>query len=145
MKKDRSVYYWLVDMFSTYPAINIVDGFPVENLVIPTVSIESKTLTPVPWEIGNRERSVIRVWFIDVFAANKNQRDELGYRIIDGLENSIPVYDYDEGFPPTVSPTRIGALITKEIRMDIIKIMPQLVEKMYYRCTISFVTEYNQL
>jgi len=42
------------------------------------------------------------------FAQTKAQRDEIGYRILDSLEQCIPVYDYDEGFPPDTTPTNLG-------------------------------------
>lgn len=144
-KKDLSVFYFMKDLFKATTYLNVVDGFPAEDLVIPTVSVDSNTIDTKPGELGNRRRILIRSWFIDVFAINKSQRDEIGYIILRALEEPIPVYDYDEGFPPDVTPTRLGAMESDSIQMRIIKIMPQLVDKMYYRCTVSFTAEYNLL
>jgi hypothetical protein len=143
--KDLSVYYFMKDLFNTTDYINVVDGFPVENLVIPCVSVESNTIDTKPGELGNRRRILIRSWYIDVFAKNKSQRDEIGYKILRALEDPIQVYNYDEGFPPDVSPTRIGCMNIDEIQMRTIKIMPQLVDRMYYRTTVNFTAEYNQI
>lgn len=144
-KQDLSVYYFIKDLFSGYPTVKIVDGFPVENLTIPTISVEAEVVNILPGELGNRHGIVFRVWYVEIFAENKSQRDEIGYTIIHALENNIPVYDYDQGFPPSVTPARLGGLVPEDIKMEIIKVFPQLVEKLYYRATVSFVAYYDQL
>lgn len=141
-KEDLSVYYWLKDLFPTF---TIVDGFPVENLKIPTISVEVDTIDSEPFELGNRHRQKFRVWYIDVFAATKSQRDEVAYKILEELENPIQVYDYDEGFPPSVSPSNIGGLIPQDIRLEIKRVLPELVDLLYYRSTVTFSAVYNQI
>ena len=73
-----------------------------------------------------------------MFAKNKTQRDELAYTILEALEECIPVYNYDEGFPPSMTPTRIGCLQVGNLRMEIVRIMPQLVNTLYWRAEVSF-------
>jgi hypothetical protein len=143
-KEDLAILYWLKEKFIDTPFVNVVDGFPYENLTIPTISVEAKTVNVSPLELGNRQGILFRVWYIDVFAKNKTQRDEFAYKILHDLENTILVYDYDEGFPPDVIPSVIGGLIPENIRLEIVKVMPQLVEKMHYRAQISFVATNNQ-
>jgi len=143
-KEDLSVYYWAVDTFSDAPFINIEDGFPDTDLTIPTVSVDVKTIDTIPGELGNRKRIKLRIWYIDIFAADKSQRDEYAYRVLNELESNVPVYDYDEGFPPNVSPSQIGCLIPQHIKLDIIKVMPELVDKLYYRSTVSFMAIYSR-
>lgn len=142
--EDLSVYYWAIDIFSDAPFINIEDAFPVGDLTIPTVSVDVDTIDTAPGELGNRKRIKFRVWYVDVFAADKSQRDEYAYRVLNKLESNIPVYDYDEGFPPSVSPSQIGCLIPQSIKLEIIKIRPELVDKLYYRSTISFMAIYSR-
>ena len=142
-KKDISIYHWLVDLFSDTSYINIVDGFPVGELVIPTVSIEYKNISLDPFQLGTQRELFDRVWYINVFAINKSQRDDFGYRIIRALQYPIPVYDYDEGFPPAVSPTQIGSLLPRRIKLDPIIILPQLTTKLYYRAVVSFEAVLN--
>ena len=144
-KEDLSLYYWLKNLFLTTSYITIVDGFPTDNLVLPTISVDAVSIDPRPHELGNRTRVNTRVWRIDVFAKNKSQRDEIGYKILNGLIDPIPVYDYDEGFPPDVSPTQIGTLFIGDRRMEIIRVLPELVETLYYRATITFVAELDLL
>ena len=110
------------ELFSDTSYVTIVDGFPVENIKIPTVAVEADMLTTHSFELGNHNRIQERLYYIDVFANNKSQRDEFAYRIINSLYECIPVYDYDEGFPPTVSPTRIGCLNIDRIKMQNIRI-----------------------
>jgi len=141
-KQDLSVYYFIKDILSTTPQVSVVDEFPVQKLVLPTVAVEAKTIDTSQFELGNKNRSLFRVWYIDVFAQNKSQRDELGYLILNSLEDCIPVYDYDEGFPPTVV-TRLGCLEVQDLSMEIIRINPYLVDTLYYRTTVSFSAIYN--
>jgi hypothetical protein len=77
-----------------------------------------------------------------VFAQNKSQRDEIAYTILNALEDCIPVNDYDVGFPPTVVP-ELGCLNVEDLRMEIVRVMPALVDKLYYRSSISFTAIYN--
>lgn len=143
-KQDLSIYYWLKDdVFADTPFINIKDDFPTEALVLPTISVVSKSLRIFPYEIGNYKGLEPRVWYIDIFAQSKSQRDDFGYRILNRIEEDIPVYDYDEGFPPDVAPTQIGCLIPTEIRMEVIRVIPELVTTLYYRATISFEATYS--
>jgi hypothetical protein len=142
-KKDLSIFYWLVDLFSDASYINVVDGFPQGELVLPTVAVEYKRISLDEFELGNLTQLFERVWFIEVFAINKSQRDDIGYRIIRALQNPIPVYDYDEGFPPAVSPTKIGALLPRRIKLDPVIILPEITTKLYYRAVVSFEAVLN--
>lgn len=141
-KQDLSIYYWLVGLF---PTINVEDGFPTESLIIPTISVEVDIIDTEGFELGNRHRLKDRQWYIDVFAATKTQRNEIAYKILNELENPIPVQDYDEGFPPSVNPSVIGGMIVDRIRLENIKVLSELVEKLYWRSTITFTANYNQI
>lgn len=143
--QDLSIYYWLKNLFASDTIVTIVDDFPVAGLVLPTVAVEAKTIRKYPFEMGNPRGIEPRIWFIDVFGKTKSQRDDLGYKILNEIEDGIPVYDYDQGFPPDVSPAEIGCLIPSEIKMEIIRVIPELVTEMYWRATISFVATYSSL
>lgn len=140
---DLSVFFFTKNLFADAPFINVTEGFPDTELTIPTIAVELDNITTQPFEMGDRSSLKLRTWFIDVFAADKAQRDEYAYRLLNALENTIPVYNYDEGFPPSSTPSRIGCLITDDIRLQIIKVLPELTERMYYRSTVMFVGEYN--
>jgi hypothetical protein len=144
-KQDMSVITWLKTLFVAAPFVAIRDGFPEEELTLPTIAVETDTLELTPFELGDRNRLESRAWYVDIFAANKAQRDEFGYKIMHELENPIPVYDYDEGFPVGSNPTQIGTLLPQMIQMRIIKVLPELTEALYYRSAVIFTTEYSQL
>jgi hypothetical protein len=131
-------------LFSSIAFVNIEDGYPEKGVTIPTVAVESLDTETYPFELGNSKRIANRVWDIDIYALNKTQRDEFSYLIMDALEENIPVNDYDEGFPPSVSPTQLGCLEVDTIRTEIIRILPELVDKYYYRATVSFTAMYNK-
>jgi len=141
-KFDLSWYYWLV---STVPAIvNVSDGFPPDELELPTVSITSLDITGTPFELGGYELDK-QFWRVDVFAKNIAQRDELAYIIYKAMECGIPVYNYDEGFPPSVSPTRIGTLIVSKRVLKPIHVFQDLVKKLYWRSAITLFTYYETI
>lgn len=142
-KQDLSIYYWLQNLFSAISFVTVQDGYPDAELSTPTISIEAMDFEIVPFELGNRQGQRIRPWAIDVFAMNKAQRDEFTYKIIDALESGIPVYDYDEGFPPP-TPTQIGTLEIDDIEVRIIRVFPVgAQEKLFWRAAVLFVTTYQ--
>jgi hypothetical protein len=122
-----------------------VDGFPEGDLILPTIAVEAGRIDVEEYELGNRDGSRIRQWFIDIYAKNKSQRDEFGYRLLDVLKNGIPVYDYNEGFPPDVSLTQIGALVVLAKSYNPIKVLAQVSEILYYRATITIVAQNNKV
>jgi len=148
-KQDLSVKYWVEDV--VFPDIasflTVVDEFPEELLTLPTIAVDWKDIDVKPNELGNRYGIDLRVWMLDIFAKNKSQRDEYSYRIKNYLQaNSIPVYDYDEGFPPDVSPSQIGYLSANQIRVRKVQVLPELVgENLYYRSTVYFVGTYTPI
>lgn len=145
-KQDLSIYYWLQDeVLTAYPTVGVVDGYPGDDLEIPSVAVVNQDIFLEPFELGNRKGQRIRVWNIEVFASNKAQRDELSSIIVNEIEDGIYVYDYDEGFPPSVSPTQLGTLHPREIVILPIRIFPDLVEKLYWRSSIRFITNYSEI
>jgi len=144
-KLDLSVYYYIKDVFSDAPFINVVDGFPETEFNLPTIAVELDNIDTYVLELGNHERGKIRTWFIDVFAKDKSQRDEYAYRLISRLEDNIPVYNYDEGFPPSSTPSLLGAISTDRINMQIVKVIPDLTDMLYYRAVVTFTGEYNSM
>lgn len=143
--EDLSVYYWLKDTFSASPFIAIEDGFPDKVLVIPTIAVEAGKIDVVEFELGNRIGLRVRRWYIDIYATNKSQRDEIGYELLDILKDGIPVFDYNDGFPPAFSPARAGTLIIQSKSYSPIKISADVVGKLYYRATITFVAQNDKV
>lgn len=142
-KQNLSVVYFVEDLFSSYSNVTIVDEFPDAELELPTISVRDLDIDVEAYELGNRAGLRDRIWVIDVFGSNKDMRDEFAYLILDALESGVPVYDYDEGFPPNVSPTKLGTLSPSDITITPITIFPDLVEKLYWRTQITFRTKYN--
>ena len=137
-KENLSVYYFIKEIFPEN-FIKIVDRYPSDTLELPTLAVEPGRIDLIPIELGNRVQARHRKWFINIFAKNESQRDEFGYRMLNELKDGILVYNYDEGFPPDVTPSTIGHLSILAVTFNPIKISPELVEKMYYRATLSFV------
>lgn len=139
--EDLSIKYWLDEIFSAYPSITVVDGFPAGELQLPTIAIENGEISLHPFELGSNTSLTYRIWHISVYTSNKAQRDDFSSYIINKLDTEgIPVYNYNEGFPPTVV-TQIGTLVPEQIVARPVRIFPDLVEKLYWRETISFITQ----
>lgn len=144
-KIDRSVYYLIKNLFSTVSYITVVDGYPETDIVLPTIAVDGDTINPIPFELGNRNRKRIRTWYVEIFAKTKSQGKEIAYTILDELEKPIIVYNYDEGFPPDVSPSQLGCLIVQYTKMEVIDLNPSLVNTLYYRVLINFEADYNTI
>lgn len=142
-KEDLSIVYWLKDLFKNEALITVLDGFPEEEFILPSVTVDAVKITATNFELGSRIRQHYRLYVIDIFALTKTQRDEITYKIYNELDNAIPVYDYDEGFPPSVNPTQISYLDVTSKDAENIFVSPELTEKLYYRATITFIATRN--
>jgi len=139
------MYYHIKDQFTDTSYAIIEDSFPETVLELPTVAIDAGTLDHELYELGNRTPLRIRKWYIDVFAKTKSQRDDFCYRILNSLDDGINVYDYDEGFPPDVSPTKIGHLGLIKKSFLPIPVMVEENQKKYYRGQVIVITEQDQV
>ena len=144
-KEDLSMYYHIKDQFTDASYVVIEDSFPDTVLQLPTIAIDAGTLDHELFEIGNRTPLRIRKWYIDVFANNKSQRDDFCYRIVNSLDSGINIYDYDEGFPPDVSPTKIGHLGLVKKSFLPIPVMVEENQKKYYRGQVIIITQNDQV
>lgn len=140
-KEDLSIYYHLKRLFSGTKFIIIEDSFPEKPLEIPTVSVDAGTLDHEPFQLGDRSSLRIRKWYIDVFAKNKSQRDDISYTILGSLDDGIDVFDYDMGFPPSVSPTKIGHLALLKKSFTPVPVLVDKNEKLYYRGQVTIITQ----
>jgi len=139
-KEDVSVLTFIKELFEDTDFVTVVDEYPDSTLTIPTVSVEQGETILTEYEMGNRSGRRIRQYIINVFAANKSQRDDYSYRIVNALENGIVVYNYNEGFPSEgVTPTVLEHLDVVSRRIIPIEVLPELVEKLYFRSAVKFV------
>lgn len=83
----------------------------------------------------------IRRWYIDIFAKNKSQRDDFGYRILDNCKDGINIYDYDEGFPPDITPSKIGHMAVVARSFEPVAVFLEEHENLYYRGQVILVTQ----
>lgn len=136
-KEDLAIYYWLVNKFSG-ASVNIIDGFPVDPLSIPSIAVDWSSTELLDIQLGDRAGSRLRTWHIDVFAKNKSQRDEFAYKIYNDLKDGITVYDIVNGVP---SATSIGHLNILQRRINRIDIDPELTGMLYYRARLTILTQ----
>ena len=145
--QDQSILFWLKGVVPN--TVTVVDAFPTSltsadpQLVLPTVSIDAARLQKNPFELGNYRGREDRFWSIDIFASNKTQRDDLAYLISNELEKNVPVFDYNQGFPPSYSPVQLGALDVANIEIQPIYVFRDLVQTLYWRSKVTFTSVYR--
>ncbi len=143
--QDLSIYYWIKGLLPDF--VQIVDAFPAQinqddtPLTLPVVSVDHIQIQAVALELGGLEIND-RMWAIDVFAKNKSQRDDFTYRLLNQLKLNIPVYDYNQGFPPAVVDC-IGGLVIENIQARPVYVFRELVKDLYWRSTITFTSRYQ--
>lgn len=142
-KEHLALYYWLIDLLPDH--INVVRAYKKgDELEPPSVSIESSDITNRPFELGNEDGLDDKFWVINVYGLTIAQRDDLAEIVYKNLKK-VPVYNYDEGFPPP-NPTRIGTLIVGVGKNSTpITVFEDLVEKMFWRRSITFITKFEEI
>lgn len=144
--EDLSMNFWVRDIFSPFPNIAIVNEYPEQLLIVPTISVVNGKLIEDLFEMGNRDTGVrTRRWFIDVFALNVSQRDDFCYKILSETTDGINVYDYNEGFPPSASPSLINHLDVISKQFTPIPSNRSLNENLYYRGQIILITKNDKV
>lgn len=148
-KVDLSVYYYLEDLLPS--SVTVEDGFPTDergvpsgDLSLPTIATNRLPITIRPYQLGG----VGLPWYhyaIDIYGNSKTQKDDLAYLIQEELDNSnIAVNDYDEGFPPAITPSRIGTLvIVGDITNSEVYVFPEVTQKLYWRTVVDFTGYYS--
>ncbi len=148
-KVDLSVYYYLEDLLPS--SVTVVDGFPMDergvptgDLDIPTVATNRLPITIRPYQLGGAGLAWYH-YIIDVYANSKTQSDYLSYLVQAELDNSnVAVNDYDEGFPPAVTPSRIGTLVVAgDIVNSVVYVFPEVTQKLYWRTVVDFTGYYS--
>lgn len=140
-KEQTSIYYWIKDLF-TPTFINVVSEFPGDELTLPTIAVISLPTIAKPLQLGGSDLDKTR-WAIYVFAQNSGQRDDYLSIIYRNLESGICVYNYDEGFPPNVSPTKVGSLYVESRKSEPLRTFDDLVKKKYWWGVVTFLTYFN--
>jgi len=141
-KQELSIYYWLEDIFSG-DGVSIVDAYYNGELQVPRIAIDPGNIESYTFELGGQE-GYDRIWYLRIFGNTKQQRDEMGYKIFNTLRNkrTISVYDYDEGFPPSVTPTEIGYLSIPQHQYRPENLVSELQEILFYRAAVAIHSKY---
>jgi len=98
---DRSVLHYirtqLVSIWGSH--LTVKDGHPndLENIELPTVTVNYVTNARSPREIGTEEGYDSIYWHFMVFARGKGERDDIGYDVYRLLESGCDVHDFSSG------------------------------------------------
>ncbi|NMC34395.1 MAG: hypothetical protein GYA36_18375 [Veillonellaceae bacterium] len=140
-KQEIAMVQKVKEEFTDIPFLTVYDSWPDEEIKIPSVVVDPQEIQLKEFEMGSRKRLRLRNWNIEIYASNKTQRNEVAYRLLELFEEQkIAVYDYDQGFD---NPPRAGTLLVFKIEFTPIAILPELVEKMFYRGVVSISTEFD--
>lgn len=153
--QDISLYYAVKNYFDSIGAtgVNYVQGYPNNELVkddLPLIAITDSTISVSELELGNERGMDLRTWFIDVYALQYDQARDFAYFIKRNLQDSIRVYDFNEGFPaegslPTPETNSVlGYIRWKRIDIQPIPVNGNLVSTMYYRRRVILRSDFSQ-
>jgi hypothetical protein len=107
---DLSVYHKLKNLLPV--SVNVVDAWDDDSDINPPAVAINIAKNERAWlELGSNSTKKIMVFTLEIYATTKTQRENIASLIADGLEENIVVYDYNDGFPPSYSPLKIGAAI----------------------------------
>lgn len=144
--EDLSMRYYVEQLFSSFGFVTVVSEFPKQLLSLPTISVVNGKLIEDRFELGNRKSGLrTRRWFIDIYAGNLSQRDDFAYRILNESDNGMDVYDYNEGFPPSASPTVINHLSVISKSYEPIDVLRSSNELLYYRGQLILITQNDKV
>lgn len=116
---DISFIYFLKSIFDPLN-VEVLEGFLEVDITdnSPRVAVDTNNIVLDSIELGNRNKLIIRSYVISVIAATKKQRDDIVYTLFESSEQPVKVYNYNEGFPPDVSPSQIGCLIPRVVDFE---------------------------
>jgi hypothetical protein len=152
-KVDLSVYYYVKDYLETLTnLITVTDSYPVGwdgqpdgELSLPTVAVERRPINVPAYQLGGASPTAYYAYTLDVFAETKAQRDDIAYLLQTYLDSTnIAVNNYDEGFPPAVTPTRIGTLVIMgDVENRVVYVFPDITPLVYWRAVVDFEGYYT--
>lgn len=111
---DRSIYHYInTQLGATWTALDIKDGFPnkLDNLDLPTVSIDYITFYSEPLELGTESTDDYGEWHFNVFARDNGERDDISYDIHELLNVGCGIYNFSGGSPGD----RIGNIVFRRV------------------------------
>ena len=161
-----SVYYFLKDKlddgdwgstgYANNELVTLKDAYPTDEeldrivlpenytgdsneIVLPVVAIDSGYQNEYPYELGSGPGTA-RQFIISIFGRERGETDDLSQQIYEWFrDNNISLNNYNEGFPPTVTPTQVGTIEVDRVSLVPINIYdsPNVADK--HRRDVSFL------
>jgi hypothetical protein len=104
------------------PTSKNVGQSPDTEVVLPIVVVEFLNQTPQPIGIGERD-GTIRPFLISVLGDSAANAQDIAQEIYSALdEEDITLNDYNQGFPPDITPSGVGV-----IRVDGLNLSPVMI------------------
>lgn len=82
-----------------YSFIDVVDAYRKDILNAPIVAIENVSDSERGMEIGTNTKLVTAEFRIHIYAATEGQRDDITDSIKRALDKTMPIWDFNKGFP----------------------------------------------
>lgn len=115
-----------------------VQGLQSVELVLPIVTLEYTLQTPIPFQLGSGPATA-REYLVTVYGNDDREVDEIGQQVYEWLrDNDIPLNNYNDGFPPDVTPTQVGIIELDDPLVTPIRVIgsPNIVDR--YKIEITF-------
>lgn len=132
----------LMDSYPNDDEINHIvvtpTGMAESEIVLPIVALEYADQNELPFELGNKS-GTMRSFIVSVLGREEGETDDLAQQIFEWFRNyRISINNYNEGFPPEVTPTVIGNIDAENIKMVPVRVIgsPDVADR--YRQEITF-------
>lgn len=115
-----------------------MQGLEAVEIVLPVVTLEYIMQTPTAFQLGSGP-ATSRDFLVTVYGNDDKEVDEIGQQIYEWLlENDIPLNNYNDGFPPDVTPDQVGLIELDDPILTPIRVIgsPNIADR--YKIEITF-------
>jgi hypothetical protein len=118
-----SLLYWVSDCLvaAGVDYVDVISGSPDVPIKLSgeTVTVFPSSAYSKPYELGGSDLKNVN-FIVEAFLLTDGKRDDVADLLFEALaERTIPLYDYNEGFPPPYGtddvPTEIGKIQTNSV------------------------------
>lgn len=90
----------------SYNWVDIRYAWPDELFDTPVAAIYPGASTETGFELGSSTKEIFTRFYIDVFALDEFQRDDIAQEVREAFDNRVPLIDYNKGFPIKANGTK---------------------------------------
>lgn len=108
------------------------------EIVLPIVALSYGSQIEFPFQLGDGPGTTRRV-IVSVFGREETETEDLTQQIFEWFrDNNVSLNNYNEGFPPTVTPTQVGTIEITDVSVTPVQIYGSANVADKYKHDVSF-------